>query len=41
VIRGAQLDVLEGAGHMSCWEDPDGFNASVRGFLDRTVGSTK
>jgi 3-oxoadipate enol-lactonase len=41
VIRGAELVVLEGAGHMSCWEDPAGFNAAVRGFLDRTVGAAK
>ena len=41
VIRGAELVVLQGAGHMSCWEDPAGFNAAVRSFLDRTVGSAK
>jgi pimeloyl-ACP methyl ester carboxylesterase len=39
VIRGSELVVLQGAGHMSCWEDPAGFNTAVRGFLDRTVGS--
>jgi pimeloyl-ACP methyl ester carboxylesterase len=39
VIRGAQLDVLQGVGHMSCWEDPTAFNAAVRGFLDRAVGA--
>jgi pimeloyl-ACP methyl ester carboxylesterase len=39
VIRGAELVVLQGAGHMSCWEDPAAFNAAVRGFLDRTVGA--
>ena len=41
VIRGAELVVLQGAGHMSCWEDPAGFNAAVRDFLDRTVGAAK
>lgn len=41
VIRGAELVVLPGAGHMSCWEDPAGFNAAVRDFLDRTVGAAK
>jgi 3-oxoadipate enol-lactonase len=38
VIQGAELVVLPGAGHMSCWEDPLAFNAAVRDFLDRTVG---
>jgi 3-oxoadipate enol-lactonase len=37
VIRGAELVVLPGAGHMSCWEDPEAFNVAVRDFLDRTV----
>ena len=41
VIQGAELVVLEGAGHMSCWEHPAGFNAAVRDFLDRTVGAAK
>jgi 3-oxoadipate enol-lactonase len=41
VIRGAELVVLQGAGHMSCWEDPAEFSAAVRGFLDRKVGATK
>lgn len=36
-IAGATLVVLPGAGHMSNWEDPDGFNRAVRSFLDRTV----
>lgn len=37
-IPGATLVILPGAGHMSNWEDPDGFNRAVRTFLDRTVG---
>jgi 3-oxoadipate enol-lactonase len=41
VIHGAELVVLPGAGHMSCWEDPAAFNAAVRDFLDRTVGAQK
>lgn len=41
VIRGSELVVLQGAGHMSCWEDPAAFNAAVRSFLDRTVGVAK
>ena len=41
VIRGSELVVLQGAGHMSCWEDPAAFNAAVRTFLDRTVGAAK
>ncbi|MCC7369625.1 MAG: alpha/beta fold hydrolase [Chloroflexi bacterium] len=36
-IPGATLVVLPGAGHMSNWEDPDGFNRAVRLFLDRTL----
>ena len=36
-IQGSALVVLPDAGHMSCWEDPAGFNAAVRDFLDRTV----
>ena len=39
VIQGSELIVLQGAGHMSCWEDPAAFNAAVRGFIDRTVGA--
>jgi 3-oxoadipate enol-lactonase len=39
-IRGSELVILQGAGHMSCWEDPVAFNAAVRRFLDRTVGAT-
>jgi pimeloyl-ACP methyl ester carboxylesterase len=35
VIQGAELVVLQGAGHMSCWENPDAFNRAVRDFLDR------
>jgi 3-oxoadipate enol-lactonase len=41
VIQGSELVVLQGAGHMSCWEAPVAFNAAVRGFLDRTVGAAK
>jgi 3-oxoadipate enol-lactonase len=38
VIRDAELVVLPGAGHMSCWEEPTGFNAAVRDFLARNLG---
>jgi 3-oxoadipate enol-lactonase len=38
-IPGAELVILAGAGHMSCWEDPAGFNAAVRNFLDRTIST--
>ncbi|HVM12220.1 MAG TPA: alpha/beta fold hydrolase [Actinomycetota bacterium] len=34
-IPGAQLVTLEGAGHLSNLEDPDGFTKAVRGFLER------
>jgi len=37
-IPGATLVSLPGAGHMSNWEDAEGFNTAVRTFLDRTVG---
>ena len=33
-IRGSELVVLPGVGHMSNLEAPDRFNAVVRGFLD-------
>ena len=33
-IRGSELVVLPGAGHMSNLEAPDRFNAVVQGFLD-------
>lgn len=38
-IPGATLVILPGAGHMSNWEDTDGFNRAVRTFLDRTIGA--
>lgn len=37
-IPGATLVILPGAGHMSNWEDTEGFNRAVRTFLDQTVG---
>lgn len=37
VIPDATLVSLPGAGHMSNWEDPEGFNTAVRTFLDQTV----
>lgn len=40
VIPGATLVVLPGAGHMSNWEDTEGFNRAVRTFLDRTVSGS-
>ena len=36
-IRGSELVVLPGVGHMSNLEAPDRFNAVVRGFLDRNA----
>jgi pimeloyl-ACP methyl ester carboxylesterase len=36
-IRGSELVVLPGVGHMSNLEAPDRFNAVVRGFLDRNT----
>jgi 3-oxoadipate enol-lactonase len=41
VIQGSQFVVLEGAGHMSCWEDPEAFNAAIRQFLDDALDATK
>ena len=35
-IAGAELTVLEGAGHMSGLEDPAGFNEAVAAVLDRS-----
>ena len=32
-IRGARLLVLPGCGHLAHLEDPEGFNAAVRGLL--------
>lgn len=32
-IPHAELHILEGAGHASCWERPEAFNAVVLGFL--------
>lgn len=32
-IRGAELHVIAGAGHASCWERPAEFNSIVLGFL--------
>jgi pimeloyl-ACP methyl ester carboxylesterase len=32
-IRGAQLEVLEGAGHVSSMEHPEAFNAALHRFL--------
>ncbi len=34
-IRGAELVVLGGAGHLSNLEDPDGFATALRGIADR------
>jgi len=35
-IPGAELVVLEGAGHLSNLEDPGGFLQALRGLLHRT-----
>lgn len=32
-IAGAELHVVQGAGHAACWEKPDEFNTVVLGFL--------
>jgi len=34
-IPGAELHVLAGAGHASCWENPAAFNAAILEFLGR------
>ena len=34
-IPGSTLVTLPGAGHLTNLEDPEGFNAAVRGFLGR------
>jgi 3-oxoadipate enol-lactonase len=34
-IAGSELHVIEGAGHASCWEQPQAFNRLVLEFLDR------
>ena len=36
-IAGAELSVLEGAGHMSGLEDPAGFNEAVAAVVDRSL----
>lgn len=33
-IRGSRLEVIEGAGHVSCLERPSEFNRALRDFLD-------
>jgi pimeloyl-ACP methyl ester carboxylesterase len=35
-IPGAELVVLDGAGHLSNLEDPDGFTAALRAVLQLT-----
>ncbi len=37
-IAGAELTVLEGAGHMSGLEDPEGFNTALERTLERSFG---
>lgn len=37
VIRGADLEIVAGAGHMTPLEDPDGFNAVLASFLFRRI----
>jgi 3-oxoadipate enol-lactonase len=37
-IAGAELTVLEGAGHMSGLEDPEGFDATLQRTLERSFG---
>ena len=34
-ISGAELHVIPGAGHASCWENPEVYNTIVLGFLDK------
>jgi pimeloyl-ACP methyl ester carboxylesterase len=36
-IPNAELHVLEGAGHATCWEAPEAFNAIILDFLARTI----
>lgn len=37
-IPQAELHILYGAGHASCWERPEEFNAVVLGFLAKQPG---
>jgi 3-oxoadipate enol-lactonase len=39
-IPHAELHVLEGAGHATCWESPQDFNTLVLSFLARVVSKT-
>jgi 3-oxoadipate enol-lactonase len=32
-IKQAELHILQGAGHASCWERPEEFNSVILGFL--------
>lgn len=36
-IPGARLVLIDGAGHMSNWEQPEAFNQAVRSFLDEVL----
>ncbi len=39
-IPHAELHILPGAGHATCWERPNEFNTIVLGFLAKQTGST-
>ncbi|MCS7286031.1 MAG: alpha/beta fold hydrolase [Anaerolineae bacterium] len=34
-IPGAELHIIPGAGHATCWENPEAFNSIILGFLAR------
>jgi pimeloyl-ACP methyl ester carboxylesterase len=36
-IRQAEMHILQGAGHASCWERPQEFNTIVLGFLAKQI----
>jgi pimeloyl-ACP methyl ester carboxylesterase len=37
-VKGSEIDVVPGAGHMSNIEAPDRFNSRLERFLDRVEG---
>jgi 3-oxoadipate enol-lactonase len=38
-IPHAEIHILDGAGHATCWERPDEFNTILLGFLDKQTSS--
>jgi len=37
-IKGSEIDIVPGAGHMLNMEAPDGFNSRLERFFDRVEG---